>query len=50
MGKDANKDAVPPQSRVLNRVLDALSDVLHNEGFNVYGEVSVFMQLEQRVG
>jgi hypothetical protein len=50
MGEDADKDPVPRKSRVLNRGLDALSNELHNEGFNVYDELSVVMQLEQRVG
>ena len=41
MGEDTDKDTVPRKSRVFNRVLDALSNELHNEGFNVYDEVAV---------
>jgi len=41
MGEDADKDTVPRNSRVFKRVLDALSNELNNEGFNVYDETAV---------
>ena len=36
MGEDADNDTVPRNSRVFKRVLNGLSNELHNEGFNVY--------------
>ncbi len=41
MGDDADQDTVPRNSRVFRRVLDALSDELHNEGFDVFDEVAI---------
>ena len=41
MGEDADKDTVPRNSRVFKRVLDALSNEMNNEGFNVYDETAV---------
>ncbi|MEG3619781.1 hypothetical protein V5T82_15050 [Magnetovibrio sp. PR-2] len=43
MGEDADKDTVPRNSRVFKRVVDALANELHNEGFDVYDEVSLTM-------
>ncbi len=41
MGDDADQDTVPRNSRVFRRVLDTLSNELHNEGFDVFDEVAV---------
>jgi hypothetical protein len=41
MGEDVDKDTVPRASRVFKRVLDALSNELNGEGFNVYDETAV---------
>ena len=46
MGEDADKDTVPRKSRVFNRVLDALSNELHNEGFNALKEILDFLETE----
>ena len=43
MGEDADNDTVPRNSRVFKRVLNGLSNELHNEGFNVYDETAVTM-------
>ncbi len=41
MGDDADQDTVPRNSRVFRRVLDTLSNELHNEGFDVFDEVAI---------
>jgi len=41
MGEDADEDTVPRNSRVFRRVLDALSNELHNEGFDVFDETAI---------
>lgn len=41
MGEDADRDTVPRNSRVFKRVLSALTNELHNDGFNVYDETAV---------
>ncbi len=41
MGEDADEDTVPRNSRVFKRVLDALSNQLHDEGFDVFDETAV---------
>ncbi len=41
MGEDADPDAVPRDSRIFGRVLDALSNELSDEGFDVYDETAV---------
>ena len=41
MGEDADLDTVPRNSRVFRRVLDALSNQLHDEGFDVFDETAV---------
>lgn len=41
MGEDADQDTVPRNSRVFKRVLDALSNEMNNEGFNVFDETVV---------
>ena len=41
MGDDADRDTVPRNSRVFRRVLDALSNQLNEEGFDVYDETAV---------
>ena len=41
MGEDADKDTVPRNSRVFRRVLDALSNQLNEEGFDVFDETTV---------
>ena len=41
MGEDADTDTVPRNGRVFNRVLNALSNQLHDNGFNVYDETAV---------
>ena len=41
IGEDADKDTVPRSSRVFRRVLDALSNEMSDEGFNVYDETAV---------
>ena len=43
MGEDADDDTVPRNSRVFKRVLNGLSNELHDEGFNVYDETAVTM-------
>tara|TARA_Y100001960_G_scaffold307707_1_gene364278 strand:+ start:74 stop:973 length:900 start_codon:yes stop_codon:yes gene_type:complete len=44
MGEDSDKDAVPRNNRVFNRVLNALANELDLEGFNVYDEVAVTLE------
>jgi|TARA_B100000315_G_scaffold75290_1_gene68917 hypothetical protein len=44
MGEDADKDTVPRNSRVFKRVLDALSNQLHDEGFDVFDETAVTLE------
>ncbi len=41
MGEDADEDTVPRNSRVFRRVLDALTNELHDEGFDVFDETAV---------
>lgn len=41
MGEDADRDTVPRNSRVFRRVLDALSNQLNEQGFDVYDETAV---------
>jgi len=41
MGEDADQDAVPRNSRVFRRVLNALANELHDEGFNVFDETAI---------
>ncbi|WP_376696533.1 hypothetical protein [Wenzhouxiangella sp. EGI_FJ10305] len=41
MGEDYDEDTVPRDSRVFRRVLNALSNQLHDEGFKVYDETAV---------
>ena len=41
MGEDGDEDTVPRNSRVFKRVLDALSNQLHDEGFDVFDETAV---------
>jgi hypothetical protein len=41
MGEDADEDSVPRNSRVFRRVLDALSNEIHNEGFDVFDETAI---------
>ena len=44
MGEDADTDTVPRNGRVFNRVLNALSNQLHDNGFNVYDETAVTLR------
>ena len=41
LGEDADLDTVPRNSRVFRRVLDALANQLHDEGFDIYDETAV---------
>ena len=41
MGEDADQDSVPRNSRVFRRVLDALTNEIHNEGFDVFDETAI---------
>lgn len=41
MGEDVDEDTVPRKSRVFKRVLNALSNQLHDVGFDVYDETAV---------
>ena len=41
MGEDADRDTIPRNSRVFRRVLDALSNQLNEEGFDVFDETAV---------
>jgi len=41
MGDDADQDSVPRNSRVFRRVLDALTNEIHNEGFDVFDETAI---------
>lgn len=43
MGEDVDRDTVPRNSRVFKRVLNALANQLHDEGFNVFDETAVSM-------
>lgn len=45
MGEDADTDTVPRGSRVFVRVLNALSEELSMEGFRVYDETAVTMNI-----
>ncbi len=48
MGEDADKDSVPRTSRIFKRVIDALSNQLHDNGFDVYDEAAVIGDDEAR--
>lgn len=41
MGEDADKDTVPRNSRVFNRVVNSISNQLHDIGFDVFDESAV---------
>lgn len=41
MGEDSDTDTVPRDSRVFKRVMNALSDELDREGFDVYDETAI---------
>ena len=41
MGEDADKDTIPRNSRVFKRVLNALSNQLNEEGFDVFDETAI---------
>ena len=41
MGEDADPVSVPRRNRVFGRVLDAISNELHTEGFDVFDETTV---------
>lgn len=41
MGEDADEFTVPRDNRVFKRVLNALSNEMHDEGFNVYDETAL---------
>ena len=41
MGEDADEFTVPRDNRVFKRVLDALANEMHDEGFNVYDETAL---------
>jgi hypothetical protein len=41
MGDDGDQDTVPRNSRVFRRVMDALTNEIHNEGFDVYDETAI---------
>ena len=44
MGEDADKDTVARNSQVFGRVLNALSNQLHDEGFDVFDETAVTLE------
>lgn len=41
MGEDADSDTIPRHSQVFTRVLNSLSEQMHNAGFDVYDETAV---------
>tara|TARA_B100000315_G_scaffold260857_1_gene326439 strand:+ start:11228 stop:12118 length:891 start_codon:yes stop_codon:yes gene_type:complete len=41
MGEDGDRDSVPRNSRVFKRVLNALANQLHDEGFDVFDETAL---------
>jgi len=41
VGEDADKDTIPRNSRVFRRVLDALSNQLYDQGFDVFDETAI---------
>lgn len=41
MGEDADEDTVPRNSRVFNRVQDALAEQINEMGFNLYDETAI---------
>ena len=41
MGEDADTDSVPRNSQVFDRVLNALSNQLHDVGFDVFDETAI---------
>jgi hypothetical protein len=45
MGDDADEDTVPRHSRIFNRVVDTLQDRMMEEGFSVYNETAVTMDV-----
>jgi hypothetical protein len=47
LGEDADEDTVPRNSRVFRRVLDAMSNQLHDEGFDVYDETAITSGMAQ---
>jgi len=44
MGEDADDETIPRDSRVFKRVLNALSNQLHNEGFDVFDETAITLE------
>lgn len=44
MGEDADKDSIARNSQVFNRVLNALSNQLHEVGFDVFDETAVTLE------
>ena len=44
MGEDADDDTIPRDSRVFKRVLNVLSNQLHNEGFDVFDETAITLE------
>jgi hypothetical protein len=41
MGEDENKDAIPRNSQVFKRVINALTNQMHDNGFDVYDETAI---------
>jgi hypothetical protein len=47
LGEDADEDTVPRNSRVFKRVLDVMSNELHDQGFDVFDETAITMDMAQ---
>ena len=47
LGEDADTDTVPRNSRVFKRTLDAMADELNNQGFRIFDETAVTMDMAQ---
>ncbi|MEP9390562.1 hypothetical protein [Mesorhizobium sp. KR9-304] len=45
VGEDADRDTVPRNSRIFNRVLQAISGEMQTEGFKVYDETAVSLDV-----
>ena len=49
MGEDADQDSVPRNSRIFNRVLNAITSEMQTEGFKVFDETAVSLNVTNPV-
>ena len=48
MGEDYDRDTVPRNNRIFTRVVNIISDLLNTEGYNVFDETAVTMDISQQ--